>query len=76
MKTKDAWSTQIGGSHYTDLVIQPMEYSMANNLDALQHSIIKYTTRFRSKDGVEDLKKARDCIDMLISWEYKNGTDT
>lgn len=60
---------QIAGSHYKDLKIQPMEYSMANNLDACQHTAIKYITRFRSKGGVEDLEKAKHCIDMLIEFE-------
>lgn len=61
--------TQVGGNHYTKLKIQPMEYSMANGLDALQHTIVKYVTRFRDKAGLEDLKKARHCIDMLIEHE-------
>ena len=42
-----ALDTQIGGSHYAKLAIQPMEYSMANKLDACQHTAIKYVTRFR-----------------------------
>lgn len=64
-----AWDIQEGGGHYKDLKIQPMEYNMANNMDVLQSSIIKYVTRFRSKNGVEDLRKAKHCIDMLIEWE-------
>ena len=60
---------QIGGDHYTKLRIQPMEYSMQNKLDALQHTVIKYVTRFRDKGGIEDLKKAKHCIDMLIEFE-------
>ena len=35
-----ATDTQVGGNHYTKLAIQPMQYSMANNLDALQHAVI------------------------------------
>ena len=62
-------STQIGGDHYTKLAIQPMRYSMENGLDALQHTIIKYVTRFRDKAGIEDLEKAKHCIDMLIEFE-------
>jgi hypothetical protein len=46
-----------------------MEYSMANNLDACQHTIIKYVTRFRDKGGIDDLLKARHVIDMLIAFE-------
>ena len=64
-----AAGTQVGGNHYTKLAIQPMRYSMANNLDALQHTIIKYVTRFRDKAGIEDLEKAKHCIDMLIEFE-------
>ena len=62
-------STQIGGDHYTKLAIQPMQYSMKNGIDPLQHTIIKYVTRFRDKAGIEDLEKAKHCIDMLIEFE-------
>ena len=64
-----ATETQIGGDHYTKLAIQPMRYSMENGLDALQHTVIKYVTRFRDKNGIEDLEKAKHCIDMLIEFE-------
>lgn len=68
-----AWNNQRDGSHYKKLAIQPMEYSMSNGLDALQHSIIKYVTRFRDKNGIADLEKARHCIDMLIEWEARQN---
>ena len=67
-----ALDTQIGGSHYKNMPIQPMQYSMANELDACQHTIIKYVTRFREKGGVQDLEKAKHVIDMLIEFE-QNG---
>ena len=66
---KSPLETQIGGDHYTKLAIQPMQYSMENGLDALQHTVIKYVTRFRDKAGIEDLEKAKHCIDMLIEHE-------
>lgn len=64
-----ALDVQEGGDHYKKLKIQPMEYSMANKLDACQHTVIKYVTRFRDKGGIEDLRKAKHCIDMLIEFE-------
>jgi len=67
--SKSPLQTQIGGDHYTKLAIQPMQYSMKNGLDPLQHTIIKYVTRFRDKAGIEDLEKAKHCIDMLIEFE-------
>ena len=62
---------QIGGSHYTDLEIQPLEYSMANKLNACEHSVVKYVSRHRGKGGKEDLLKAIDMLEKLIEFEYK-----
>ena len=70
MEKNNSLKTQVGGNHYTKLEIQPIEYSMINHLDPLQHSVIKYITRFRDKGGIEDLHKARHCIDILIEFEY------
>lgn len=64
-----ALDIQIGGDHYKSMPIQPMEYSMANKLDACQHTAIKYITRFREKGGIQDLEKAKHVIDMLIEFE-------
>ena len=64
-----ALDTQIGGGHYKGMKIQPMEYSMKNGLDACQHTAIKYISRFREKGGIQDLEKAKHCIDMLIEFE-------
>ena len=66
-----ALDEQIGGSHYKDMPIQPMEFSMANEMDACQHTIIKYVSRFRAKGGITDLEKAKHVIDMLIEFEGK-----
>lgn len=65
---------QEGGDHYTKLAIQPFEYSMANGLDPMQHTAIKYISRFREKGGVEDLRKAIHVIEMLIEWEGRECT--
>jgi hypothetical protein len=70
-----ALDTQIGGGHYKTMKIQPMEYSMANKLDACQHTAIKYISRFREKGGIQDLEKAKHCIDMLIEFERKAQED-
>lgn len=74
MTSDKAMSQQIGGSHYTKLKIQPMEYSMANSLGAAEHTVIKYVTRWKDKGGLEDLKKARHTLDLLIEhMEAQNG---
>ena len=60
---------QIGGSHYKDMAIQPIEFSMKNGLNACQHSIIKYICRYKQKNGKEDLLKAKHFIELLIQME-------
>jgi hypothetical protein len=57
--------TQVGGAHY-QLTVQPWDYIALNNLGYFEGNIIKYVTRWRGKNGVEDLKKARHYLDKLI----------
>lgn len=66
-------SEQIGGDHYKKMKIQPLEYSMANGLDPCQHTIIKYVSRFRDKNGLNDLEKARHTLDILIDMERRRA---
>ena len=61
---------QVGGDHYLGMKLKPFDISMANNLNSVQHTIIKYVMRYKLKDGEKDLKKARHCIDWLIKYEY------
>lgn len=68
-KTPGALGTQVGGSHYTDCKIQPIEYIWANNLGFSEGNIIKYVTRWRSKGGIKDLEKAKHHIALLIEHE-------
>ena len=60
---------QVAGNHYSKLKIQPMQYSLANNLNYAQANAIKYITRYKYKNGVEDLKKAIHCLELLIEFE-------
>jgi hypothetical protein len=59
-------STQVGGNHYNKLKIQPITYIMANKLSYGQGNVVKYVTRYPDKNGIEDLKKAKQYIDFLI----------
>ncbi|GAB0151787.1 DUF3310 domain-containing protein [Marinobacterium sp. BA1] len=64
-----ALDTQEGGDHYKSLKIQPVEYIHANGIGYFEGCVIKYVTRWRSKNGTEDLRKARHFIDLLIELE-------
>lgn len=63
----DPRNHQIGGDHYKDQGIQPIDYIMANELDFCEGNVVKYVTRWRYKNGLQDLKKARHYLDFLIA---------
>jgi hypothetical protein len=63
---------QVGGTHY-QMAIQPIDYITKNHLGYIEGNIIKYVTRYKSKNGIEDLKKAQHYLEMLIEEEEKNA---
>lgn len=69
-----ATQEQIGGSHYKDMPIQPVEFIHKNGIPYIEGSVIKYVSRWRKKGGVEDLKKARHFLDLLIEMEEVKET--
>lgn len=69
-----ASEVQIDGDHYKKYPIQPAEYCFANNIPTLEGLVIKYITRWRDKGGVNDLEKAKHCINMILEFEKKYET--
>ena len=59
---------QIGGSHYKSNS-ECWDYIIDNNLGYLEGTAIKYLTRWRKKNGIEDLRKAIHFIEKLIEVE-------
>jgi len=59
----------IGGDHYRQGGIQPIEYIHANSLSFCEGNVVKYITRWRHKDGLKDLEKAKHYIELLMELE-------
>lgn len=68
-----ALDIQIGGNHYKGKSIQPIEYIHANGLNYTEGAIVKYITRWREKNGYEDLLKIKHYVDLLIEMDVKYG---
>lgn len=66
-----ALQTQVGGDHYKDMAIQPIEYILANNLAYCEANVVKYVSRWRQKGGIKDLEKAKHYLDLLIEAEAR-----
>lgn len=64
-----ALDVQVGGGHYKGLKIQPIQYIHANSLGYCEANVVKYISRWREKNGKQDLEKAKHYIDLLIELE-------
>lgn len=69
--SKSALDVQIGGGHYKQFAIQPVEFIHKNGIPFIEGNCIKYLARWRDKGGIEDLKKVKHYIDLLIEMESK-----
>ena len=71
--SKRALDVQVAGNHYKDLAIQPVEYIHANGIGYFEGNVIKYVSRWRNKNGIADLEKAKHYIELLIELEEKSN---
>jgi hypothetical protein len=62
--------TQVGGSHYKDMPIQPVEFITKNKIPYCEANIIKYATRHRSKGGAQDVRKIIHYAQLILELEY------
>jgi hypothetical protein len=67
--TVSALDTQVGGQHYKDKAIQPVEFIHANHLGFCEGNVVKYISRWRQKNGIADLQKAKHYLELLIELE-------
>ena len=67
-QTYNPLNAQEGGGHYKNRGIQPLEYTMKNNLSFCEGNVVKYISRYKDKNGIEDLAKVIHYA-LLASYE-------
>jgi hypothetical protein len=67
-----ALDTQVGGSHYREGGIQPIQYIEANSLQFLEASVVKRVTRHNRATGKgrQDIEKAIHELQLLLELRY------
>ena len=71
MKEENALNKQVGGQHYKDCGIQPVEYIFQNGLDYFEGNVVKYITRHRKKgEGKKDVEKAIHYAQLILELYY------
>ena len=66
----NALNNQQGGTHYKEMLIQPVEFIVKNNIQFLEANVIKYVCRHRNKNGIEDLNKAIHYLELMKELYY------
>ena len=66
-----ALNKQVGGNHYKIMAMQPMEFALKYNLNAIDTKILKYTSRHKFKNGVEDIDKVSHTCELAYELEFK-----
>jgi len=61
---------KIKPKHY-NMKITPLEFIMANDIPFCEGNVIKYVCRWKKKNGIEDLIKAKTYLEALIEEERK-----
>ena len=64
----------INPTHYKQGEIEVIDFILDQNMDYLTANVQKYISRWRFKDGIDDLRKARWFLDKLIEQQMKNST--
>ena len=74
-ESSSALSQQIGGSHYKLMPFQPICLIGMLDLDFCQGNVVKYVSRYKLKDGVRDLEKAKHYCLMAMELGDKPAPD-
>lgn len=70
---KESLKTQVGGSHYSSMAMQPIELIAQLKCSFFQANIIKYISRFKSKNGKQDIEKSIHYAQLAIDLEDKRA---
>lgn len=67
-----ATDRQVGGDHYRDSAIQPVEFIEANALPFLEGCVVKRVTRHAKPTGKgrQDIEKAIHELQLLLQLRY------
>jgi len=73
-----ASETQVGGEHYRSKEVQPwtamQSWMSAEEFEGfLRGNVIKYIARYKDKDGVRDVLKARHYLERLLEHIDRNN---
>lgn len=70
-KGESMLDVQIGGTHYKTLQMQPLELIVPLGIEFIPGCIVKYVSRYKNKNGIEDIKKCVHYAQLAMQLESK-----
>ena len=67
--TPDEWDKATNPAYYTKGTTQAIDYIVDKEMSFVEGNVIKYVTRYKDKNGIEDLMKAKWYLERLIEYE-------
>lgn len=62
---------QVGGTHYKDNIIQPIEFITKNGFGFSTGNVIKYVSRYEATNDLEDLDKAIHYLELMKEFHVR-----
>ena len=69
-------SNQTAGDHYSKMTIEPVDYIEGNKLGYSEGNVVKYISRHKDKNGLEDIQKCVDYCCMIAEKQYGSIIET
>ena len=66
-------TNELNPTHYRQGKIEVIDFILDQKMDYLTASVQKYLARWRFKNGIDDLRKARWFLDKLIEQQLENA---
>jgi hypothetical protein len=60
---------QVGNTHYKGFPIEHWDFVLMHKMPYMEAQIFKYVLRWKEKNGLEDLRKAKHFLEKLIEYE-------
>lgn len=73
LNNSPALGMQVGGEHYVDMEMQPIVLFAALRWDYFRASICGYVSRYKQKNGAEDLRKAAHTFLLAEELDVPSG---
>ena len=70
---KDSLKKQVGGEHYKEMNVQPIELIASLELNFFQGNIVKYLSRRKGDDDITDWQKALHYCELAIKLDRKRN---